>query len=91
MRNLAFSATPAALAKALVIRNYVAKERLPVGQLYILRRGLCVKMWRFLGIGKVRAPGRPGATPGRRVGLGWAGGRGRRALGGGGGGWAGSY
>jgi hypothetical protein len=43
----------ASLAKSLVIRNYVAKERLPVGQLYILRRGLCVKMWRFLGTKRV--------------------------------------
>ncbi len=43
----------AALAKALVIRSYVAQERLPVGQLYILRRGFVVKMWRFLGSGKV--------------------------------------
>ena len=40
-----------ALAKKLVIRAYVATERLPIGQLYILRRGLCVKMWRFLGGG----------------------------------------
>jgi len=37
----------AALAKSLVIRNYVAKERLPIGQLYILRKGMCVKNWRF--------------------------------------------
>jgi len=43
----------AALAKRLVIRNFVAKERLPVGQLYVLRRGMCVKMWRFLGTRKV--------------------------------------
>lgn len=40
-----------ALAKKLVIRAYMATERLPIGQLYILRRGLCVKMWRFLGGG----------------------------------------
>jgi hypothetical protein len=39
----------ASLAKSLVLRNFVAKERLPIGQLYILRRGMCVKMWRFLG------------------------------------------
>ena len=37
----------------MVIRAYVAHERLPVGQLYILRRGLVVKLWRFLGTGKV--------------------------------------
>lgn len=34
-----------------MIRAYVANERLPVGQLYILRRGLTVKNWRFLGTG----------------------------------------
>ena len=33
-----------------MLRNYVKDERLPIGQLYILRRGLCVKMWRFLGL-----------------------------------------
>lgn len=43
----------ASLAKALVIRSYVSHERLPVGQLYILSRGLVVKMWRFLGTGRV--------------------------------------
>jgi hypothetical protein len=43
----------AALSRMLVIRNYVRDERLPIGQLYILRRGLCVKMWRFLGARKV--------------------------------------
>jgi len=43
----------ASLAKMLVIRAYVAHERLPIGQLYVLRRGLVVKLWRFLGCGKV--------------------------------------
>lgn len=43
----------AALAKSLVVRCFVSHERLPVGQLYILRVGLVVKMWRFLGSGKV--------------------------------------
>ena len=33
----------AALAKQLVIRSYITHERLPIGQLYILRRGLVVK------------------------------------------------
>ena len=46
----------AALAKRLVLRNYVANERLPIGQLYVLRRGLCVKMWRFLNAKKVTRP-----------------------------------
>lgn len=45
----------ASLAKVLVIRAFVAHERLPIGQLYVLRRGLLVKMWRFLGRGKVKA------------------------------------
>jgi len=43
----------AGLAKQLVIRSFVNSERLPIGQLYVLRRGLVVKMWRFLSIGKV--------------------------------------
>ena len=43
----------ALLAKQLVVRAFVASERLPVGQLYILRKGFCVKMWRFLRSGKV--------------------------------------
>jgi CRP-like cAMP-binding protein len=43
----------AALARHLVLRNFTAQERLPVGQLYIVRKGLLVKMWRFLGSGKV--------------------------------------
>ena len=43
----------AQLAKQLVVRCFIAQERLPVGQLYILRRGFVVKMWRFLGAGKV--------------------------------------
>jgi CRP-like cAMP-binding protein len=43
----------ASVAKLLVIRSFVGHERVPVGQLYILRRGLVVKMWRFLNVGKV--------------------------------------
>ncbi len=49
----AFSDFVAELAKHLVVRPYVSHERLPVGQLYILRKGLVVKMWRFLNSGKV--------------------------------------
>ena len=45
----------ASLAKQLVIRAYVSHERLPVGYLYILKRGLVVKLWRFLGSGKESA------------------------------------
>lgn len=43
----------AALARLLVLRNFTQSERLPIGQLYIVRKGLLVKMWRFLGSGKV--------------------------------------
>ena len=43
----------ASISKMLVIRAYVSHERLPIGQLYVLRRGLVVKLWRFLGCGKV--------------------------------------
>jgi len=51
--NAGSSDLVAGLAKQLVIRSFIGHERLPVGQLYILRRGLVVKMWRFLGSGKV--------------------------------------
>lgn len=43
----------AAIAKRLTIRSYVGHERMPIGQLYIVKRGLVVKMWRFLGSGKM--------------------------------------
>lgn len=43
----------AATARHLVLRNFTAQERLPIGQLYIVRKGLLVKMWRFLGSGRV--------------------------------------
>lgn len=39
----------AALAKALRLRAFIAEERPALGQLYVLRRGMCVKNWRFLG------------------------------------------
>ena len=43
----------AALAKSLYIRNFVLEERIPLGQMCILHRGLVVKNWRFLTIKKV--------------------------------------
>lgn len=43
----------AQLAQQLVLRNFVASERVPVGMLCIVRKGLVVKMWRFLGARKV--------------------------------------
>ena len=42
-----------AIAKNLVIKPYVTQERIPLGFLYILRRGMVVRMWRFLSAGKV--------------------------------------
>jgi hypothetical protein len=52
-----------ALAKQLVIRSFINSERLPVGQLYVLRRGIVVKMWRFLSIGKVLTTPNPNPNP----------------------------
>jgi|EP00966_Prymnesium_polylepis_P088324 hypothetical protein len=43
----------AAISRHLQIKAYTVHERLPVGQLYVLRRGLAVKLWRFMGAGKV--------------------------------------
>lgn len=43
----------AELAIRLRVGAYVANERLPIGQMYILRKGMAVKMWRFLGINAV--------------------------------------
>ena len=34
------------------MRNFDVSERLPVGQMYIMRRGLCVKLWRIIGLRK---------------------------------------
>lgn len=43
----------AMLAKSLTVRAYVTEERPALGQLYVLRRGMCVKNWRFLRAGHV--------------------------------------
>ena len=32
---------------------YVTNERVGIGQLYVLRKGMCVKLWRFYGPNKV--------------------------------------
>jgi hypothetical protein len=37
----------------LELAGFVAEERLPLGQMYVLRRGTLVKLWRFLTAGKV--------------------------------------
>jgi len=43
----------AIVAKALVVQALVAEERAPIGQLYVIRKGMCVKNWRFMRGGKV--------------------------------------
>jgi hypothetical protein len=43
----------AQLACALMHCSFVSEERIPVGSLYILRRGLCSRGWNFLGPGRV--------------------------------------
>ena len=43
----------ASLAKALQVRAFVASERPPLGQLYVLRKGMCIKNWHFLRTGRV--------------------------------------
>ena len=43
----------ASLAKALQVSAYVASERAPLGMLYVLRKGMCVKNWRFIRVGRV--------------------------------------
>ena len=37
----------------LSVNAYLQDERLPLGQLYVLRRGLVIRLWRFHGPGKV--------------------------------------
>ena len=41
------------LAKNLNVNAFIAQERPPLGQLYVLRRGMVVKNWRFMRAGKV--------------------------------------
>ena len=38
----------AEIATKLDVSAFVKNERMPIGQLYIIRRGMCVKLWRFL-------------------------------------------
>lgn len=40
------------LAKRLELSAYVANERIPLGRLYVLRCGMVVKLWRFMGAGR---------------------------------------
>jgi len=41
------------IAKNLKVRALVAEERAPIGQLYVLRRGMVVKNWHFMRAGRV--------------------------------------
>ena len=43
----------ASLAKSLQVRAFVTDERPAIGQLYVLRRGMCVKNWHFYRAGGV--------------------------------------
>ena len=43
----------AQLACCLMLNSFVSEERIPVGSLYILRKGLCSRGWNFLGPGRV--------------------------------------
>jgi len=43
----------AQLACSLIHGSFVSEERVPVGSLYILRKGLCSRGWNFLGPGRV--------------------------------------
>jgi hypothetical protein len=43
----------ASLAKSLQVIAYVASERPPLGQLYVMRKGMTVKNWRFMRAGSV--------------------------------------
>lgn len=40
------------LAKRLELSAYVANERIPLGRLYVLRCGMVVRLWRFMGAGR---------------------------------------
>ena len=33
----------------MAIQAYISNERMPIGQLYVLRKGMVVRLWRFLG------------------------------------------
>ena len=41
------------LSRCIKIRCFITTERMPLGQLYILGRGVVVKNWHFFGIGRV--------------------------------------
>ena len=39
----------AELSMRMHISAYISNERMPIGQLYVLRKGMVVRLWRFLG------------------------------------------
>ena len=39
----------AELSMKMQIAAYISNERMPIGQLYVLRKGMVVRLWRFLG------------------------------------------
>lgn len=43
----------AELSMKMQVHAYVASERVPIGQLNVLRKGMCVRLWRFLGVNAV--------------------------------------
>ena len=43
----------AELSKKLTLSAYIVNERMPIGQLYILRKGMVVRLWRFLSANSV--------------------------------------
>ena len=43
----------AALAMELQLSAFIVHERMPIGQLYVLKQGMVVKLYRFLGKGRV--------------------------------------
>ena len=43
----------AALSIRMGLQAFVTHERVPLGQLYVLRRGMVVRLWRFLGVNSV--------------------------------------
>ncbi len=55
----------AALSMKLGVAAFAVEERLPLGQMYVLRRGMVVRLWRFLGRGKVSAAGSERGTSNR--------------------------
>jgi hypothetical protein len=41
------------LARKLEVHAFVSEERIALGRMYVLRKGMVVRMWRFISVGKV--------------------------------------